>query len=166
MGFATSLILIGVLGLVSHYWYRKFGIAKGKIAWISYFTLFVNLGFLFIDILIYIGLFNSIFPLLNSIPWVYIENGRDFMWNSFQLIGINWNINHNEVALNSIAILLFTSYPIWFMFFKDFSRKIFGGNEKRPYTKGISYLFTSPKPKSEIEMVEKPHLENISKEND
>lgn len=162
MGFISSLLLISFLGFFSHYWYRKFGIAKEKIAWISYFTLFVNLGFLIIDILIYMRIFDGfILPLLNSIPWVNIENGRDFMWNSFQLLGIDWNINFNETALDSIAIVLFISYPVWFMFFKDFSRKIFGGNEKRPYTKGISYLFTSPKKSENSKMIpKKPKLQD------
>jgi len=159
MGFASSLIILSVLGLLSHYFYQRFGIAKGKLAWISYFTLFINLGFLILDVLIYAGGFNFLFPIFNNLPWVFIENGRDFMWNSFQLIGINWSISYNSASLNPIAILLFISYPIWFMFFKDFSRKIFGGNEKRPYTKGISFLFTLPKKtKNETDFTKKPEL--------
>ncbi|MFO7796109.1 MAG: hypothetical protein ACQERB_10285 [Promethearchaeati archaeon] len=159
MGFASSLIILSVLGLFSHYFYRRFGIAKGKLAWISYFTLFVNLGFLILDILIYAGFFNFLFPIFNNLPWVFIENGKDFMWNSFQLIGVNWSIPYNTASLNTIAIFLFISYPIWFMFFKDFSRKIFGGNEKRPYTKGISFLFTYPKKtEDETDFAKKPEL--------
>ncbi|TFF96479.1 MAG: hypothetical protein EU547_06415, partial [Promethearchaeota archaeon] len=111
MGFSSSLIILSVLGLLSHYFYRRFGIAKGKLAWISYFTLLVNLGFLFLDILIYVGIFNFLFPIFNNLPWVNIENGKDFMWNSFQLIGLNWSRPYNTTSLNPIAVILFISYP-------------------------------------------------------
>jgi hypothetical protein len=159
MGFVSSLILIAVFGFLSHYWYRKYGLARGKLAWISYFTLIINFGFLLVDVFIYIGVFDFVFPILNDIPWVSIENGRDFMWNSFHLLGIDWDINFKTRALDWIGIIIFISYPIWFMFFKDFSRKIFGGNENRPYTRGISYLFTSPKKtKTREKGVKKPSL--------
>jgi hypothetical protein len=159
MGFVSTLILIAVCGFLSHYWYRKYGLAKGKLAWISYFTLIVNLGFILLDVLIYMGIFDFVFPFLNNIPWVSIDNGRDFMWNSFQLFGIYWGINFKMRALDWIGVIMFISYPIWFMFFKDFSRKIFGGNENRPYTRGISYLFTSPKKtKKRDKRVKKPSL--------
>jgi hypothetical protein len=143
MGFVTSIILIDIFGFFSHYFYRKYGIRRGRLGWIFYYSIFIVGWFLIMDILTYFGVFDFIFPFFNIIPWSSIENGRDLMWNSFQLFGIDWNIDITQNGLNNIALLLFCSYPVWFKFFKDFSRKIFGGNRRRPYERGYSFLFTS-----------------------
>jgi len=154
MGFFTSFLIICVLGLFSHHWYHKHGLSKGHLAWISYYTLLVIGGFLILDILIYVGVFNAFFQAINSIiPWITIENGKDYMWNSFKIIGIDWNINHEDNNLKYIAVLLFISYPTWFFAFKDISRKWFGGNRNRPHEKGLWYLFSSNKsPKNNNKM--------------
>ncbi|MBD3194970.1 MAG: hypothetical protein GF317_07950 [Candidatus Lokiarchaeota archaeon] len=144
MGFVCSIFLISFFGFISHYWYRKYGLAKGKLAWISYYLLIVIGFILLLDLLIYLGLLDFLIPLFNYFPWINIDNGKDFMWNSFIIFGIDWNISYNDSGLYYFAILNFLSYPVWFMFFKDLSRKFFGGNKHRPYQKGISYLITSP----------------------
>ncbi len=145
MSFVASILLINLFGLFSHYFYRKYGILKGRIGMIFYYSIFIIGFFLIVDILLYVGIFNFIFPYLNVIPWVSIINGKDFMWNSFQLLGIHWNIDFTQKGLDYIAFLLFSSYPIWFKFFKDVSRKLFGGNRRKPYEKGISFLFSHSK---------------------
>lgn len=144
MGFVSSIILISLLGFFSHYFYRRYGIRRGKLGWIFYYSFFIIGFFLLMDILTYLGTFNFVFPFLNLIPWISIENGKDMMWNSFQFLGINWNIDVTQNGLHNIAILLFCSYPVWFKFFKDLSRKIFGGKKRRLYERGLSFLFTSP----------------------
>ncbi|TFF97656.1 MAG: hypothetical protein EU547_03690 [Promethearchaeota archaeon] len=143
MGFFTSILLISLFGFFSHYFYKKYGILNGKLGWIFYYSIIVNGGFLIVDLLTYFGLFNSLFPIINRLPWISIENGKDLMWNSFLLFSIDWNIKVNQQGLNYIAFLLFFSYPIWFKFFKDLSRKFFGGNKRKPYEKGISFLISS-----------------------
>ena len=156
MGFFTSFLIICFLGLFSHRWYRKYGLSKGHLAWISYYTLLIVGGFLILDIFIYVGVFNFCFPILNQlIPWLNIENGKDFMWNSFKLIGIDWNIDFRDTNLNFVAILLFLCYPTWFFSFKDISRKWFGGNKNRPHERGLWYLFESVKPPKKEEKIAK-----------
>jgi len=138
MGFFVSFILICFLGFFSHHWYHKYGLSRGKLAWIFYFGVISIGSILLFNILIYIGSLDFIFPILNAIPWIDIDSGKDLMWNSLLIIGIDWNINYNNNGLNFIAWILFLSYPIWYMAFKDVSRKLFGGN--KPSEKGLWYL--------------------------
>jgi len=158
MGFVSSIILICLFGFISHFLYRKYGIHKGKLAWIFYYSFSVIGFFLIIDSLAYLGMCEFMIDILNLIPWTSIENGKDMMWNSFQLVGIDWNININQQGLDYVAILLMCSYPVWFKFFKDISRKMFGGNKRRPYEKGFSFLISK---RQEIdgnkEKIKKPH---------
>ncbi|MHA1490773.1 MAG: hypothetical protein ACTSRI_14085 [Promethearchaeota archaeon] len=157
MGFFTSFIIICFLGFFSHLWYHKYGLSKGHLAWISYYTLFVIAGFLILDVLIYIGALDFIFPFLNQlVPWLNIDNGKDFMWNSFQIFGLDWNVNYNDPNLKFIALLLFLSYPMWYFSFKDFSRKLFGGNRNRPFEKGLWYLFARVKKAKKGEKIAEP----------
>ncbi|MHA1149395.1 MAG: hypothetical protein ACTSR8_14255 [Promethearchaeota archaeon] len=155
MGFITTIIIIYLLATFSHRWYHKYGLKKQNIAWIAYFGIVVVLGFLILDVLIYIGLFNFIFPLLNTLPWVDIENGRDFMWNSFQLFGIDFGLNYNDPGLIPIAILLFLSYLPWYVYAKLLSKILFGGHNS--YEEGYWWaLAPTKKPKDEMEIVKAP----------
>jgi hypothetical protein len=155
MGFVLSFIIICLLGLFSHYLYHRYGLKKGHLAWIFYFSASVVIGFLLLDISFYIGLLDPLFLFLNKIPWIEIKNGKDFMWNSFQLFGIDWKINFNDPNLNFIAIILFLSYPLWFLSFKDLSRKLFGGNKL--YERGLSYFLSrTKKPKQDKKIVKIP----------
>ncbi len=154
MGFLGSFLLICLLGFFSHLWYHKYGLSKGKLAWIFYFSVVSVGSILIFNILVYIGSFDFIFPLLNKIPWIIIDSGKDFMWNSLLLIGIDWNIDYNNNGLDFIALILFLSYTPWYMAFKDFSRKFFGGN--KPYEKGLWYLLAPTKKPEERRKVDLP----------
>jgi hypothetical protein len=149
MGFFLSFIFISLFGFFSHYFYRKFGLKKGHPAWIFYFGLVLIGSFLIPGIFLYIGIFDWIIPFLNSLfPWLNIGNGKDLMWNSLKIMGIDWNIDYNNSALEFIAFILFFSYPLWYFAFKDLSRKLFGGNRNRPHEKGLLYFLTTNKGKS------------------
>ena len=154
MGFFTTYIVMIILAYLSHYFYHKFGVPKGKSGWIAWYSMLVVVGLMAIDIAIYVGVFDFIFPLLNNIPWVNIENGRDFMWNSFQLFGIDFGVAYNDPGLNSIAILLFLSYPTWFSFSKLTSRMMFGGHKS--YEEGYWWAFKPTKRPKEEEFMAKP----------
>ncbi|TXT53278.1 MAG: membrane protein of unknown function [Promethearchaeota archaeon] len=154
MGFFISFLFISFLGFFSHHWYHKYGLSKGKLAWIFYFGVISIGGLLIFNILLYVGIFNFLVPFLNIFPWISIDSGKDLMWNSFLLVGFDWNINYNDNGLDVIAILLFFSYPMWYMAFKDFSRKFFGGN--KPYEKGLWYLLAPTKKPKENRKVELP----------
>jgi hypothetical protein len=148
MGFFISFLFICFIGFFSHHWYHKYGLSKGKLAWIYYFGVISIGSILIFSILLYIGALNFLFPFLNTIPWINIDSGKDLMWNSLLLVGIDWNISNINAGLDFIAIILFLSYPVWYMAFKDFSRKFFGGN--KPYEKGLWYLLSpTKKPKQE-----------------
>ena len=108
-----------------------------------------------LDTLIYFGVLDFVFPILNQLPWVDIENGADFMWNSFQLLGVDWNINYHDPGLFWIAIVLILSYPMWYKFFSNGSRMLFGGN--KPYHVGAWYLFApTKKPKEGTKYAKQP----------
>ena len=154
MGFVLSFLIISALGFFSHFWYHKYGIKKGHLAWIFYYGFFVINGFLVLNVLIYTGFLDFIFPLFNNLPWVDIDCGRDFMWNSFHLLGFDWGINYKESNLDYIAILIFMSYPMWYLFFSNISRKFFGGN--KPHEEGywgVLKPIKKPKEKERIALI-------------
>lgn len=149
MGFVTSFIIIINLGFWAYLLYHKFGLSKGHQAWLAWYAILGVGGLMLLDFLIYLGVFDLIFPTLNQIPWVNIDNGKDFMWNSFQFLGIDWGIDYNDPGLNWIAIMLILSYPMWFKFFSNGSRMLFGGN--KPYQVGCWYMFAPTKKPKEGE---------------
>jgi len=155
MGFITTYILLTILGYISHIFYHKYGLAKGKTVWIAYYSMGVVGGLLLLDILIYIGILDFLFPILNQLPWVSIDNGKDFMWNSFQLIGIDFGIAYSIPGMNSLAIIFFLSYVPWYVFGKINSKMMFGGN--RSYEEGYWWaLGPTKKPKQEEFVVKAP----------
>ena len=111
-------------------------------------------GLMAIDIAIYVGVFDFVFPFLNNIPCVQIDNGRDFMWNSFQLLGVDFGVTYSDPGLNSIAVLLFLSYPTWFSFTKLQSRMMFGGHKS--FEEGYMWALGRTKKPEEQEIFAKP----------
>jgi hypothetical protein len=156
MGFFAAFILIAVLGIYSHYFYHKFGLPKHHLAWIFYYSVIIVGGLMLMGILFYVGVFdNNLISVFNQIPWVDIENGKDYMWNSFQLLGIDWGIDYSGTGLGAMAFLLFLSYPSWYMAFKLISKYIFGGN--KVYQEGLWYVFApTKKPKKEEKRAKVP----------
>ena len=155
MGFITTYILLTFLGYVSHIFYHKYGLPKGKTAWIAYYSMLTVGGLLLLDILIYIGILDFIFPVLNNIPWVSIDNGKDFMWNSFQFIGIDFGIIYTNPGMNSLAVIFFLSYVPWYVFGKLNSKIMFGGS--RRYEEGFWWaLGPTKKPKKDEVVIKAP----------
>ncbi len=155
MGFVTSFIIIIIAGFWSYYLYHKFGLSKDHKAWLAYYAIFIVGGLMVLDLLIYIGALDFVFPILNQLSWVEIENGKDFMWNSFQLLGVEWGIDYKDSGLNFIAIVLILSYPMWFKFWSNGSRMLFGGN--KPYQVGLWYLLQPTKnPKADKKVAKVP----------
>lgn len=156
MGFITTFIILAVLGEFSHLWYHKYGLKKDHIAWIAWYSMIVVMGFLIFDFLMYIGLFDTTFiPLINQIPWLVdnIENGRDFMWNSFQLIGIDLGIPYDTPGLISIAFIIFFCYLPWYLYWKLLSRQMWGGKGK--HEEGLAWFLAPTKKPKEAEIGEK-----------
>ena len=154
MGFVTSFLIIIIAGFWSYHLHHRFGLSKGHKAFIAWYALIVVGGLMILDFLIYIGLLDFVFPILNQLPWVSIDNGVDFMWNSFQLIGFDWGIDYTQPGLTWMAILLFFTYPMWFKFFSNGSRMLFGG---KPYQFGIWYMIEpTRKPKKGEKIAAEP----------
>ena len=143
MGFVTSFLIIIFCGFWAYFLYHKFGIEKGHQAWIAWYAIIVVGSLMVLDVLIYSGLLDFLFPLLNQLNWVNIDNGRDFMWNSLHLLGIDWGIDYDDPGLIFIALTLVFSYPMWFKFFSNGSRMLFGGD--KPYQQGLYYLLKPTK---------------------
>ncbi|MHA1291880.1 MAG: hypothetical protein ACTSQJ_04330 [Promethearchaeota archaeon] len=155
MGFITSLIVISFCAFWSYYLYHNYGLPKGHKAFVAWYAIVIVGSLMILDTLIYIGVLDFIFPYLNRIPWVNIDSGRDFMWNSFQFFGIDWGIDYKNDGLNWIAIVLILSYPMWFKWFSNGSRMLFGGNN--PHQRGMWYLFEpTRKPKPEEKIAKQP----------
>ena len=155
MGFITSFIIISFAGFFAYHLYHRFGLSKGHKAWLAWYAILIVGGLMLLDFLIYLEILNFIFPLLNQLPWVNIESGKDFMWNSFQLLGIDWDINYNDPGLNFIAFFMILFYPMWFKFFSNGSRMLFGGN--KPHQVGLWYLFEpTKKPKGKRRVAKTP----------
>jgi len=155
MGFVTSFLIIMTAGFWAYNLYHRFGIAKGHQAWLAWYAFIIVGGLMILDLLIYIGVLDFIFPILNQLEWINIDNGQDFMWNSFQLIGIDWGIEYSSPNLIFIAILIIISYPMWFKFFSNGSRMLFGGN--KPYQLGLWYLMEpTKKPKKDEKIAKTP----------
>ena len=119
MGFVSHFLIIIFFGFWSYLLYRRYGLSKGRMGWLAWYAFIIVGGLMILDLLIYIGLLDFIFPVLNQLPWVNIDNGVDYMWNSFQLIGVDWGIDYTQPGLTSPAIMLLFTYPMWFKFFSS-----------------------------------------------
>jgi len=140
MGFVDSYMLIMILGFFSHKFYQKIR-PKNK-TFIAWYSILIVAFFMIFDILIYIGLFDNI---LSRIPWSNIQNGKDFMWNPFMILGLDFNITYNSLGFDWIATLLFLSYAPWYLWAKNLSQFVFGN---RSYSGGWWWIvspITKPK---------------------
>ncbi|MBD3350210.1 MAG: hypothetical protein GF364_01865 [Candidatus Lokiarchaeota archaeon] len=128
MGFFTAYIVLSILGLFSHYFYVYKGKRAENRAWVSYYGMIVVGLTLIFGILMYLDVLSFILDILNKIPWIQadpFQNGADYMWNSFRLIGINPNVVP-EPQLHYIAALLFLTYTPTYLFAKMVSQGFFG----------------------------------------
>jgi hypothetical protein len=91
----------------------------------------------------YTGVLNFLIPILNNIPWVDYADGKEYMWNSGQLIGLPLDITHQD-GLHIIAVFLIFSYIPTFFFWKKISQFLFG---EKTYERGVWYALEQPKKK-------------------
>jgi len=157
MGFITSFLIIAFFGFWVYHLYHTWALPRGHEAFVAWYAFVVVAGFMIFDFLMYVGLFNTtLIPLLNLIPWVNggIVDGRDFLWNSGILIGIDFGIVPTQ-NMDMIAYLILISYPMWFKWFSNGSRMLWGGNE--PHQCGQWYLFEpTKKPKGDEKVAVTP----------
>ena len=146
MGFISSMILLFLLGWISSYLYRKY-LRKRNKDWLFFLGAIILLSFWFVDILIYVGIIDMLW--LNSIPWINIPlsvpSGQYYLWNSFLIFGIDFNLTPIPEMM-SIAIILLISYPLWFKAGLKVGRILHG---YYTHEEGILWLLKSPKKDNE-----------------
>lgn len=148
MGFLTSFILISVLGFFAHPIIKKRRPENKSFA--GYYSALVIGGFFILDILIYMGALDWFWNNLSELPWITIDSGKDFMWNSFLWLGIDFNVPYASAGLGSIAFVLFLSYTPWYVFWKDGSRMLFGQKKyQEGYWWALAPIKKPKKPKNE-----------------
>ena len=130
MGFITQMIFIFLSGIWSARIYSRKLRAKNK-DWSAFLWLIFNVGTLIWGILLYFELI-PIANLVNWIPWVNVGGGKDWMWNSFQIFGIDFGLIYSN-SLDPIAIALFFTYPALYLLGTDGGRMLYG---KRTYEEG------------------------------
>jgi hypothetical protein len=143
MGFATQCMLLFFCGLFGARLYAR-KLRKKSHAWSGYLWMLSNFGMWLWGILLYLNVI-PIALLVNWIPWVEVENGKDWMWNSFQLLGVDFGV-HYQSGMDHLAVILFLSYPMWYLFGQDGGRMLFG---RKNYEEGYMWaLALLKKPKN------------------
>ena len=114
MGFIEAVILLFLLGWISSYLYRKY-LRKRNKDWLVFLTVIIIPSFWIVELLVYFNIISILW--LNNIPWINIpinsQSGSYFMWNSFILFGIDFQINPVP-NMFSVALIIFISYILWF----------------------------------------------------
>ncbi|MHA2283731.1 MAG: hypothetical protein ACXAC5_23050 [Promethearchaeota archaeon] len=137
MGFIEGLILSFVAGWLNSYFYRKYLRRRNK-DWIVFLALIFLSTLWVIEILIYFDIIDMRW--LNFLPWVNIplnNKGKYFLWNSFIVFGLDYNITQ-QPGMELIAGFLLISYLFWYYFGSKLG-KVFHGY--KPYQQGRYLIF-------------------------
>ncbi len=125
IGFLFSIIILIILGMIVAYAYKKKLRQINKDASVLLGFLIMGLFWTF-GILFYLNILNL------------GVSGSDLMWNFPFNLGIAPASN-----LDPYAIVLFLSYPLWYLWGLERGYTIWG---RRPYQEGALYLFRMNKP--------------------
>lgn len=128
IGFIFSIILLVILGMFIAWAYKR------KLRQINK-DASVLLGFLVIGLFWTIG----ILCYLNILNFGSYGTGEELMWNFL----FNLGINPNAANLDPYAIILFLSYPLWYLWGLERGYQIWG---RRKYQEGVLFLFRMNKP--------------------
>jgi hypothetical protein len=139
MGFFTQIIIISVASIFGMRLYSKKLRAKNK-DWNAFMFMILMAVMYGWGILVYTNII-PIANLVNWLPWVDVEDGRDWMWNSFQLLGYDSGIIHQE-GMNWIAVLIFMSYPAVCLFNASAGMQLFG---RKTYEEGFMWALSPVK---------------------
>ncbi len=137
MGFLEGLILSFAAGWINSYLYRKY-LRKHNKDWIVFLALIFLSILWMIDSLIYFDIINMTW--LNFLSWVNlpsIGHGKYFLWNSFLIFGVDFQINH-QPGMEVIAGFLLISYLFWYYFGSKLGKVIHG---YKTYQQGHYLIF-------------------------
>jgi len=124
IGFLFSIILLIILGLIIAWAYKRKLRQINKDASVLLGLLIIGL-FWILGILFYLNIFGA--------------DGANLMWN----FPFNLGIATDKTNLTPYAILLFLSYPLWYLWGLERGYQIWG---RRPYQEGILFIFRTNKP--------------------
>ena len=137
MGFVEGLILSFVGGWINSYLYRKY-LRKRNKDWIVFLAVVFFSLLWTIAVLIYFNIIDM--KWLNFLPWVEIPSinqGKYFLWNSFLVFGINFQITH-QPGMELIASILLISYLFWYYFGSKLGKVVHG---YKTYQQGHYLIF-------------------------
>jgi branched-subunit amino acid permease len=124
IGFLLSIILLVVLGIIVSWAYKRKLRQINKDASVLIGLLIIGLFWTF-GILFYLNIFGT--------------NGADLMWN----FPFNLGIAPDKANMVPYAIILFLSYPLWYLWGLERGYQIWG---RRTYQEGALFLFRMNKP--------------------
>jgi len=137
MGFIEGLILSFAIGWLNSYLYRKYFRKRNK-DWIVFLAVIFLSAIWTIDILIFLEVIDVTW--LNFLPWINIpsiDKGKYFLWNSFIIFGIDFQITQ-QPGMDLIASFLLISYLFWYYFGSKLGKVAHG---YRTYQQGHYLIF-------------------------
>ncbi|NVM55156.1 MAG: hypothetical protein HWN66_15730 [Candidatus Helarchaeota archaeon] len=126
IGFLFSIIILVILGMFMAWAYKRKLRQINKDASVLFGIFFMILFWTF-GILFYLNVFNI------------GVSGENLMWN----FPFNFGINPTTANLDGYAIILFLSYPLWYMWGLERGYQLWG---RRPYQQGMMFIFRTNKP--------------------
>ena len=123
MGFMTQIAVLFFAGIFSAWIYSR-KLRKRNKDWNQFLWMLWDGAIIVWGLLLYFNVI-PIATLVNWIPWVHVANGNDWMWNSFQLLGIDFGIV-GTATMDPIACILFLCYPAIYHFGGDVGRMLYG----------------------------------------
>ncbi len=168
MGFVSTIVYLVIIGFIVQGWYRKSLRSKRKDA--KYLIGLILIPSIWvIQLLIYLEIL-PLPTLLSSIfPWIPVQSGRTWMWNSWQF----WEFSGAQLVLamprgaGQIAVVLALSYPFWYFYGLWMGKGWFGN---KTYQRGASWLFqrekgTAPEPRLPGDVESQPGEKTSEKTN-
>jgi hypothetical protein len=140
IGFLLSIILLVILAMIVAWAYKRKLRQINKDASVLLGYLILGLFWTF-GILFYLNILN-----LGGV------SGRELMWN----FPFNFGIDPSTANFDGYAIIIFLSYPLWYLWGLERGYQIWG---RRPYQEGALFLFRMNKPGEILPSEKKKHTD-------
>ncbi len=140
MGFVSTIAFLIVLGFLIQAWYKKSLRVKWKDSKYFLGTVIIS-GILIVQVLVYYDVIPLPTLLSNVFPWIPVQSGRTWLWNSWQCVGATPSFIMPPGA-GQFAVVMASSYPLWYMFGIWVGKCVFGN---RTFQRGALWLFQSDK---------------------
>ncbi|MFX0102256.1 MAG: hypothetical protein ACFFCS_22005 [Candidatus Hodarchaeota archaeon] len=159
MGFVSTIVYMFIAGIVLQLWYRKSLRKKNKDL-----KFILAVALLLVTWIVQLLMYFNFLPNPSLfLPWVQAQDGRTWMWNSWQF----WRFTGASPkmimpqGMADYAIILSLSYTLW-LYAGIKAGKILFGN--KTFERGVLWLFTLEKTPPVPKIVEKKEKEKLEKE--